>query len=71
MYHPITTEFLSKSQQYNRARQCQVHQLHNSFRVSRSACPSKIQKGMDLLGRLLMHAGTRFREAKITLQAKV
>jgi hypothetical protein len=71
MYHPITVEFLIKSQEYDRSKQRQAHKLHKSLRASESARPSRIQKGMDLLGMMLMHALKRPREAKLAVQALV
>jgi len=71
MYHPITHEFLSKAKECDRSKQRQACQLYNSFRASRPARPSRIQKGMDLLKMLLMHAGTRLREAMMGFGAWV
>ena len=71
MYHPITIELLVKSQEYDRSKQRQACQLYKSFRASRPSRPSRIQKGMDLLRILLVHAGKHLGEAKIAFWALV
>jgi hypothetical protein len=69
MLHPITHEFLSKAKEYDRLRQREACQLHSSSGAWGFTKPSRIQRGMDLLGKLLVHARERLRQARIELTA--
>ena len=71
MLHPITHQFLSKATEYDRSRQREVCQLRNRIKASGSASPSQIQRGMELLGRLLVRARDRLTEARIPVETRV